>query len=141
MERCYQILVNSTTAEGKPIRVQRMPTAFLLYELLQSGDPIYDFYRRYKRWENAGDSLKEGQRMLAVLPTSYVNYFPSHDVILVPKYHTPERPDLVKKLDDQAAAILSGIFTGRKVVQVAIENINLGGGGIHCSVQQQPALL
>ncbi|HQE31153.1 MAG TPA: agmatine deiminase family protein [Propionibacteriaceae bacterium] len=37
-------------------------------------------------------------------------------------------------------ALLTGLFPGRKVVQLTIDPIAAGGGGIHCTTQQQPAV-
>lgn len=33
--------------------------------------------------------------------------------------------------------ILQKAFTGRKIIQINVEELNEGGGGIHCATQQQ----
>ncbi|RBB94355.1 agmatine deiminase family protein, partial [Pseudomonas sp. MWU12-2115] len=35
--------------------------------------------------------------------------------------------------------ILRELFPGREVVQLDIDAVAAGGGGIHCTTQQQPA--
>ncbi len=100
------------------------------------GDGTYDYYAGYDRWED-GSTLPEA--MLAVWPASYVNYVPTNDLVLVPKFWRPGRP-LESLLKDTAArAILKHAFPGREVVQVHSENINRGGGAMNCITQQQPA--
>ena len=48
----------------------------------------------------------------------------------MPKYDIPA--------DEAAAEIYQDLFPDRTVSQVSINNIALGGGGIHCITQQQP---
>jgi agmatine deiminase len=47
-------------------------------------------------------------------------------------------PESIKKKDQAALNILKKAFPNRKIVPVHSLPINLGGGGIHCSTQQQP---
>ncbi len=61
---------------------------------------------------------------------SYVNSYIANGGILMPKY------DIAT--DDQVREIYQEHFPGREVVQVSINNIALGGGGIHCITQQEP---
>lgn len=41
--------------------------------------------------------------------------------------------------DGATAATLTRLFPGRDVVQINIDGIAAGGGGIHCTTQQEPA--
>jgi agmatine deiminase len=41
--------------------------------------------------------------------------------------------------DERAFRIIRDAFPNRRVVQVHARDIFLGGGGIHCITQQQPA--
>ena len=59
-------------------------------------------------------------------------------VVLVAKYGREGRPKSVRDKDEKARRVLAEHFKGRKIVQIDAENINLGGGGIHCITQQQP---
>jgi agmatine deiminase len=41
--------------------------------------------------------------------------------------------------DDEARDAWQELFPERRIVQVSINNIALGGGGIHCITQQEAA--
>ncbi len=136
LQRVYDIISRETTESGEPIRVVRIPAPELMLEVFLPGDGTYDYYAGYDRWED-GSTLPEA--MLAVWPASYVNYVPTNDLVLVPKFWRPGRP-LESWLKDTAArAILKHAFPGREVVSIHSENVNRGGGGMNCITQQQPA--
>jgi agmatine deiminase len=74
-----------------------------------------------------------------VRTTSYLNYFVANNVVLIAEYWKPGRPMRVLEKDQQARAILQAAFPGRTIVAIPnIEDVNLGGGGIHCITQQMP---
>jgi len=60
-------------------------------------------------------------------------------VVLLAKYWKEGRPGSVREKDETARRIFAEAFPDRKIVQIDAENINLGGGGMHCVTQQQPA--
>lgn len=66
-----------------------------------------------------------------MLCASYLNFYPVNGGIIVPAFGD--------KNDDKAANILQDLFPDRKVVQVSSMEITMGGGGIHCITQQEPA--
>jgi agmatine deiminase len=136
LERVYDILAQETTESGEPIRIVRIPTPELTLEVFTPGDGTYDYYAAYDRWED-GSTLPE--RMLAVWPASYVNYVPTNDLVLVPRFWRPGRSLEVKERDEAARITLEKLFLGRKIIQVPIENVVRGGGGMNCITQQQPA--
>ena len=72
-------------------------------------------------------------------PASYVNYVPTNGVVLVPRFWKPGRSLEIRKRDDEAAKVIGRLFPGRRIVQVQIENVVRGGGGMNCITQQQPA--
>lgn len=63
---------------------------------------------------------------------SYVNYYLVEGAVLVPAFGDPDA-------DDRAAGVLRDVHPGRRVVQVRIDALAEGGGGVHCATQQQPA--
>ncbi|MGH9903722.1 MAG: agmatine deiminase family protein, partial [Pyrinomonadaceae bacterium] len=83
LERVYDIISRETTESGEPIQIVRIPTPELTLELFTPGDGTYDYYAAYDRWED-GSTLPEV--MLAVWPASYVNYAPTNDLVLVPRF-------------------------------------------------------
>ncbi|MFE4257312.1 agmatine/peptidylarginine deiminase [Streptomyces sp. NPDC056883] len=65
--------------------------------------------------------------------SSYTNYYTVNGALLVPQFGD-------SYADDAAYGILRTAYPGRTVVQVRIDNIASGGGGIHCATQSQPAV-
>jgi len=63
---------------------------------------------------------------------SYVNSYVANGAVIVPGYG--------EERDAAAVETYKRLYPERIVVQVQIGNIALGGGGIHCITQQQPAL-
>lgn len=61
---------------------------------------------------------------------SYVNAYICNGGVIMPKYGVPE--------DDQVREVFEEHLPGRRVVQVPIPSIAIGGGGIHCITQQEP---
>ncbi|MFI1304242.1 agmatine deiminase family protein [Streptomyces sioyaensis] len=61
----------------------------------------------------------------------YVNYFVANGAVIMPCYGD-------KKADSRAAATVRDLYPGRKVVQLPLDHLGEGGGGIHCATQQLP---
>ena len=62
----------------------------------------------------------------------YVNWYVCNGAVLIPKFGDP-------RADAAARHLVSGLYPHREVVQLTIDNLAEGGGGIHCATQQQPA--
>jgi len=62
---------------------------------------------------------------------SYVNSYLVNGGVIMPLYGTPS--------DEAARAVLARLFPDRRVAGVPVGHIAIGGGGIHCITQQQPA--
>lgn len=63
----------------------------------------------------------------------YINYYVANGVVLAPNFGD-------RKADAIAAAVLKKLYPGRNVIQLNVDAIAAGGGGIHCATQQQPAV-
>ena len=63
---------------------------------------------------------------------SYINSYLANGAVIMPKYGLPA--------DERARKTFQRLFPNRKVVQISIDDIATGGGGIHCITQQQPAV-
>ncbi|MFC9595277.1 agmatine deiminase family protein, partial [Streptomyces sp. NPDC056944] len=74
-----------------------------------------------------------GKNMGSAFLSSYTNYYTTNGAVLVPQFGHAEA-------DAAAYAILQAAYPGRTVVQLNIDNIASGGGGIHCATQSQPAV-
>jgi agmatine deiminase len=136
LERAFDIISRATTEAGQPIRVVRIPTPVLTFDVTGPGDGVYDYFAAYDRWE---DGSVAPPVMLGLWASSYVNYIPTNDLVIVSKFWKPGRPKEIKARDDEAVAVLERLFPGRKIVQAYSENVNRGGGGFNCITQQQPA--
>jgi agmatine deiminase len=65
------------------------------------------------------------------LALSYINFYIANGGIVMPVFGVPE--------DDRAYKIIRDTFPDRRVAAVLSSDIFVGGGGIHCITQQQPA--
>ena len=92
----------------------RIPTPELTLEVFQPGDGTYDYYAAYDRWED-GSTLPEV--MLGVWPSSYVNYVPTNDLVLVSRFWKPGRSlgDLGTGTARRATSSRR-LFPGREIV-------------------------
>lgn len=62
---------------------------------------------------------------------SYANFYIANDSVFLPRFGD-------RKADDRARGILREHFPNRDVVQVTIDTVASGGGGIHCATHDQP---
>ncbi|MFJ9516875.1 agmatine/peptidylarginine deiminase [Kitasatospora sp. NPDC101801] len=62
---------------------------------------------------------------------SYANYYVCNGAVIASQFGD-------SRADAAAKAKLQSLFPGRVVVQLNVDYIGLGGGGIHCVTQQQP---
>ena len=109
-EANYQIIKAATDQDGKPFTIIRVPVP--------------------ERMVGAGGG---------VIVTSYLNILITNGLVLTASYWRPGRPEIMKQKDEQVKNILEKAFPGRIVIAMNVEDFNVGGGGIHCSTQQQPA--
>ena len=116
LEENYRILKKATDQDGKPFTIIRVPVPELIAEPGIIDSTVTNF-----------------------LATSYLNFLVTNAVVLMASYWKPGRPAIMKQKDKQAKEILQKAFPGRKIIQLNVENLNEGGGGIHCATQQQPA--
>ena len=73
----------------------------------------------------------DAERLGDVFCLSYINFYLANGAIVMPKYEAPG--------DERARVVVEKAFPGRRVLQLDIRKIAIGGGGIHCITQQQPA--
>jgi agmatine deiminase len=71
---------------------------------------------------------EQGGRRLTL---SYINFAFANGGLIMPSFGDA--------CDDAAFRIFSGLFPDRKVVQLLADDLVIGGGGIHCITQQEPA--
>lgn len=62
----------------------------------------------------------------------YINFYVCNGAVIAPHFGD-------RKADAKARDILKDLFPKREVVQLDIDGVAAGGGGIHCTTQQEPA--
>ena len=120
-EDAYHILSNSTDAQGRQLKVVKLPHPGPLFISKEEATGIDD--------NEDSQPREEGQRLAG----SYANFYIANKHIVFPKLD-PEK-------DDKAAAILAEQFPDREIIGVPAREILLGGGNIHCITQQQPSVI
>ena len=63
---------------------------------------------------------------------SYINFYVCNGAVIAPEFGD-------SRSDGAAKTTLQRLFPDREVVQINIDAIAAGGGGIHCATQQEPA--
>jgi len=71
------------------------------------------------------------------LPASYINMYNVNNGIIIPSFSS-EFDSRPSHHDKAAYDVYSNIFKNKKVIQIPARELLLGGGGIHCVVQQVP---
>lgn len=61
----------------------------------------------------------------------YINFYVCNGGVIAPEFGDP-------RTDSATKATLTRLFPGREIVQINIDGIAAGGGGIHCTTQQEP---
>eukprot|EP00122_Pirum_gemmata_P001041 Pgem_evm1s931 len=81
---------------------------------------------------NNPDFTKIRQANSTTIAAGYINFYTGNGFVIMPQFGDNEA--------DQAAfdTLTKYYSPKRKVIQVNIDDIALGGGGIHCSTQQNP---
>ncbi|TLH63219.1 agmatine deiminase family protein [Mycolicibacterium aubagnense] len=73
------------------------------------------------RYQNAAKDFAAG----------YINFYVCNGAVIAPEFGDPGT-------DPAAKATLTRLFPDRQIVQIPIDAIAAGGGGIHCTTQQEP---
>ena len=63
----------------------------------------------------------------------YINFYVCNGAVIVPEFGDT-------KTDQATKTKLQALFPNREIVQINIDGIAAGGGGIHCTTQQEPAV-
>ncbi len=125
-------------ARGRPFRIVTLPAPALhaytwtgpLPAWAKQRDAMGAWFRGYE----VGDTIRW------VPAVSYMNFFITNGVVLVPKYWREGLPQRERAKDEEVRATLQRLFPGRRIVQVDPLAVNWNGGGMHCITQQEPAV-
>ncbi len=64
--------------------------------------------------------------------SSYINFYFSKNKIILPKFNVYE--------DKEVKIIFEELFPNREIIMLQTENINYGGGNIHCITMNVPKI-
>lgn len=141
-ERCemaYEVLKNATDLEGNPLRIIRIPAPIPEYIVTTPDDWTNRTWgRRFA--ENEANLLDDGTPMpegeIIMMPSiSYLNYLVCNGVVLAQCYWREGKSEEIRQRDDEAMAALKKAFPERRIVPIYAMDLNIRGGGIHCSTK------
>ena len=114
----YERLMATTDARGRKLEIHKIHQPGPLFRTGEEAEGV-DVVEGSKR-------RRKGER----LPASYINVYIANGGVVMPQFGDAH--------DDAALAALNELFPKRQVVPVSAREILLGGGCVHCIVQQQP---
>jgi agmatine deiminase len=133
----YEILKNSKDIDGKKYKIIKVPLP----------DPIITKIRINKedQWDGSlnipelmfkpKDGWKVGDTANRIASASYLNYFITNHILLLPTYiHVGSS----QKKEDDVKKIFQNTFPDRKITFINALPLNWRGGGIHCTAAIQP---
>lgn len=130
MEENLRILQQSTTHDGKPFKIIRLPNGPAMTKKVN----FHSLSPEEKSWfENF-----EGDSVEFYLTTGYMNFVISNGVVVTGKFWKEGLSLELHALDNQAKKILESAFPNRKIVQIDCMPLHHDGAGIHCHSRNQP---
>ncbi len=138
LDENLKILENATCQDGHPLKIVRMAVPDSIFDTMKAGDGVFDYIQRLQ-YED-GSVIEPGDEIKVVAATSYLNFHITNGLVLMQTYWEPGRSASLKRKDEEAKRILGEVFPDREIVAINALRVNLGGGGLHCILQQQPAL-
>ncbi len=134
----YEALAASTDQRGRPLRVIRVPMPRIVERpvvLSADADTAYS-----EQWTAesfpAREGRREGDTVMQIATTSYLNHVVANDLVLLPSYLPHGTPP---ELQDQVRRLHESAYAGRKVKFIDAINANWVGGGAHCASLAEPA--
>ena len=126
----------ATDAQGRPFDIITLPVpgihhfmrTMTLDEPTKARYPTSVLYRDFE----VGDEVRWMPAM------SYLNFFITNGVVLVPSYWREGVPEREQEKDEEVRSTLQRLFPDRRIVQIDPLAVNWWGGGMHCITQQEP---
>ncbi|MGZ5135675.1 MAG: agmatine deiminase family protein, partial [Flavitalea sp.] len=135
----YEILQKAKDENGNPFKIIKVPLPDPIVKLVSILQP--------KTWDDnynisisalkESDGWKVGDTAFRVASSSYLNYYVTNGMVLIPSY-VKAGSSLEK--EDEVKNIFKDVFPNRKLILIDAMPLNWEGGGIHCGTQQQPKL-
>jgi agmatine deiminase len=142
LQQAYQVLCAVTDEDGRPLDIVRVPDPGAIVIEIQPEDGIYGFIAALDH--HPVHRLVGAERFAArepvkyALAASYMNFVVSNGVVLIPAFYKPGRDPALAAKDAAFKAIVEARYPGRRVMQIDVDALTVGGGGMHCISQQIP---
>ncbi len=137
MQRNFDILAAATDAQGQPFRIVKLPVPRAVERrvfLSAAADGRFsaewtaDFFP-------PGERRREGQPVIQLASSSYLNFVVVNGVVVVPGYEAHGTP---RAVEQRLRGLLQQAFAGRQIVFVDAIGANWVGGGPHCATLNEP---
>ena len=137
MQRNLEILVRSTDAQGRPLRVLKLPLPNVVERRVYlSAEADTRFSREWTADSfPARERRKQGDWVMQVASSSYLNFVVANGVVLLPDYRAHGTP---AALQGQVTRVMEAAFPGRELRFVDALGANWVGGGAHCATLSEP---
>lgn len=137
MQRNLEVLERSTDARGRALRVLKLPLPPVVERrifLSAAADT-----RHSTQWSADSFPPEEGRRegdwVLQVASTSWLNFVVANGVVLLPDYLPHGAPP---EQQQRVARLMAEAFPGRQLAWVDAMGANWVGGGAHCATLAEP---
>lgn len=137
MQVNYEILRAATDQDGQPFEIIRVPVPSVPYAAFPA-DTSWS-HPSFRALLDENPDIRHGDTLHWVPAASYLNFFVTNGVVLLPQYWQPGLSPSVREKDESMRRLLERYYPDRKIVGVNPLMLNNNGGGLHCWVQQQPA--
>ncbi len=137
LEESRRRLKAARDLDGRPFRILRVPLPDLRVQLMGRGDPVFERIRELHFRD--GRSIGEDETIRVAAAASYLNFQVTNGLVITARYAGPDSSPAARDKEEAAFAVLRKALPGRELVALDAMAVNLGGGGIHCMLQQEPA--
>jgi agmatine deiminase len=137
MRRNFEILARERDADGRPLRVLKVPLPRVVERpvVLTEGADVTLSHQWTAELFPARERRREGDTVMQVASTSYLNFVVANGVVLVPDYVPHGTP---RERQDQVLQVFEKAFPGRRVRFIDAIGANWVGGGAHCATLSEP---
>jgi agmatine deiminase len=134
----YEILQKAKNEQGKLFKIIKVPLPDPIVRpvtILKSKTVDTSYNISVSAFKES-DGWKVGDTVYRVASSSYLNYYVTNGMVLLPSYINAGSS---AQKEQEVKQIFQNIFPNRKLIFIDVMPLNWQGGGIHCGTQQQPA--
>lgn len=138
MQRNFEILKRATDADGRPLKVVKVPMPRPIERAVVLRDDADSRFSEQWRADDfaPGEGRRTGQTLWQVANASYMNFVAVNGVVVLPDYAAHGTPAARQR---QVRSLFERVFPGRSIRFVDSLGANWYGGGPHCATLSEPA--